>query len=172
MMKACWSKAPVAATHYDPRSAFSICWWRIYEPTKAYYYFLGDWIHYGTHPPPFMRWMEPRPEPETPVDNTTAGVNEFGLDVGYFTGVIERELADVSRLRPSELALVCARIARTADASVLVHPDFVGAAREEQKMADLRQEKLAEKLHKTFGEKLSVRSYHLLLSYLKSAGNV
>jgi hypothetical protein len=52
------------------------------------------------------------------------GTNEYGLDVGYFRKLFNRELNSLRRFRPDELARVLARAARTADASVLQENEF------------------------------------------------
>lgn len=63
-------------------------------------------------------------ERATPIEN---GKNRYGLDVSYFRSLINRELnrALVDH-KPSELARVCARIAKAADSSVLLEPEFTG----------------------------------------------
>lgn len=49
--------------------------------------------------------------------------NEYGLDVDYFSRWINR-LEDLSRYKPSELSRELARMAITADKSVLLEPEF------------------------------------------------
>lgn len=50
--------------------------------------------------------------------------NEYGLDVSYFQKIIKRELLDIRRQTPSDLARVLARMSRTADPSVMFEPEF------------------------------------------------
>jgi hypothetical protein len=52
------------------------------------------------------------------------GTNQYGLDVGYFRKLFNRELSSLRSFRPDELARVLARAARTADASVLQESEF------------------------------------------------
>jgi hypothetical protein len=52
------------------------------------------------------------------------GKNRYGLDMGYFSRLIAREFGDLSNFRPDEFARVCARMAATADASVLQEKEF------------------------------------------------
>jgi hypothetical protein len=56
------------------------------------------------------------------------GTNEYGLDVGYFRKLFNRELSSLRSFRPDELARVLARAARTADASVLQESEFQDGA--------------------------------------------
>ena len=56
------------------------------------------------------------------------GMNRFGLNVGYFRTLINRELnRSLENYRPDELARVLARAARTADAAVLNEAEFGGS---------------------------------------------
>ena len=56
------------------------------------------------------------------------GTNEYGLDVGYFRKLFNRELSSLRSFRPNELARVLARAAKTADASVLQENEFQPSA--------------------------------------------
>ena len=56
---------------------------------------------------------------------TEYGKNRYGVDVAYFRKTINRELnRPLTDFRPDELARVFARLAKTADASVLKEPEF------------------------------------------------
>ena len=50
--------------------------------------------------------------------------NEFGLDVNYFKRLIERELGEISRQTPKDLARVFARMSVAADNSVIFEDEF------------------------------------------------
>ena len=58
--------------------------------------------------------------------------NEYGLDVHYFEKVIKRELSDIGRQRPSDLARVFARLSVTADRSVIFEDEFQRLAKTPQ----------------------------------------
>lgn len=59
------------------------------------------------------------------------GANRYGLDMAYFRNLFNRELnRPLVDYRPSELARVLARAARTADSKVLVEAEFIDQARE------------------------------------------
>jgi hypothetical protein len=52
--------------------------------------------------------------------------NQYGLDVSYFQNCIDRDLGrGLNNYRPDEFARVCLRMAVTADAKVLLEPEFV-----------------------------------------------
>ena len=53
------------------------------------------------------------------------GSNEYGLDMGYFRKAINRDLCcPLTNYKPNELARIFARLAKTADPSVLAEPEF------------------------------------------------
>lgn len=59
------------------------------------------------------------------------GTNRYGLDMAYFRNLFNRELnRPLVDYRPSELARVLARAARTADSKVLVEAEFIDQDRE------------------------------------------
>jgi len=74
-------------------------------------------------------WPEVNPaNPPSAVVPDERGTNEYGLDVGYFRKLFNRELSSLRSFRPDELARVLARAARTADASVLQEGEFQPSA--------------------------------------------
>ncbi len=53
------------------------------------------------------------------------GINQYGVDIGYFRNTINRELnRSLSNFKPEELARVFARMALAADKEVLMEPEF------------------------------------------------
>ena len=52
------------------------------------------------------------------------GTNEYGLDVSYFQKWIKRELLDIRRHTPDELARTLIRMAHVADSQVIREPEF------------------------------------------------
>jgi hypothetical protein len=71
-----------------------------------------------------MNDLAEKAERATPIEN---GKNRYGVDVSYFLNLINRELnRPLADHTPSELARVCARIAKAADSDVLLEPEFSG----------------------------------------------
>jgi len=68
--------------------------------------------------------LEAYTNPPSAVVPDERGTNEYGLDVGYFRKLFNRELSSLRSFRPDELARVLARAARTADAEVLQESEF------------------------------------------------
>lgn len=66
----------------------------------------------------------PQPDHSPDAGKVVQGKNRYGLDMGYFSRLIAREFDDLSNFRPDEFARVCARMAATADASVLQEKEF------------------------------------------------
>ena len=66
----------------------------------------------------------PKPDHIGDAGKVVQGKNRYGLDMGYFSRLIAREFDDLSNFRPDEFARVCARMAATADASVLQEKEF------------------------------------------------
>lgn len=66
----------------------------------------------------------PQPDHSPDAGKVVQGENRYGLNTGYFRRLIAREFGDLSNFRPDEFARVCARMAATADASVLQEKEF------------------------------------------------
>ena len=56
-------------------------------------------------------------------------MNRYGLDTSYFEDLIKREFSDLNNYTPAEFARVCARMAATADSSVLDEEEFSVSSR-------------------------------------------
>ena len=56
-------------------------------------------------------------------------MNRYGLDTDYFERLMKREFSDLNNYTPAEFARVCARMAVTADSSVLDEPEFAPSTR-------------------------------------------
>lgn len=54
--------------------------------------------------------------------------NRHGLDVDYFRRKLLRLVRDLEQLTPSELARICVRLSRAADAAVLAQAEYAGHA--------------------------------------------
>jgi hypothetical protein len=54
--------------------------------------------------------------------------NRHGLDVDYFRRKLLRLVRDLEQLTPSELAWICVRLSRAADAAVLAQAEYAGPA--------------------------------------------
>tara|TARA_R110000772_G_C13310322_1_gene440475 strand:+ start:49380 stop:49934 length:555 start_codon:yes stop_codon:yes gene_type:complete len=62
-------------------------------------------------------------------------INRYGLDTSYFEDLIKRELSNLENFTPSEFARVCARMAATADSSVLDEEEFSSSSRSDNNTA-------------------------------------
>lgn len=50
--------------------------------------------------------------------------NSYGLDVDYFKEKLQLVVRDIKNYAPNELARELARLSTTADASVILEPEF------------------------------------------------
>ena len=88
------------------------------------YYQRAEWIQWILELADKAEAAAPQPDHSPDAGKVVQGENRYGLNMGYFRRLIAREFGDLSNFRPDEFARVCARMAATADASVLQEKEF------------------------------------------------